>query len=57
MRERTLSATLAAFGAIALLASAAAAPEGWHEKLEDGLKAAKRSGRPVLVITTWTDQQ
>ena len=44
--------------AIILLSSGVlAAPEGWHSKLEDGLKAAKKSGKPVLVITTWTDGQ
>lgn len=42
-------------GAAALLAGAAFAqdPARWTN-LDDGLKAAKKSGKPVLVITCWT---
>ena len=32
-----------------------AGPEGWHESLDDGLAAARKSGKPLLVITTWKD--
>ncbi|MCU0727679.1 MAG: thioredoxin family protein [Planctomycetes bacterium] len=43
-------------GAILLLALAPAvhaAPAGWLGSLEEGTKAAARSGRPILVITIW----
>ena len=40
------------FAAVAL-----AAPEGWHRSMEDGVAAARKSGRAVLVITGWTDPQ
>jgi len=41
--------------AAAILAAplALAAPDGWHDRLEDGLDAARRSGKPVLVVTAW----
>ena len=32
---------------------ALAIPEGWHESLEDGKKAARVSGKPILVVTAW----
>ncbi len=35
----------------------APAPEGWHADLEAGLRAAKASGKPVLVVTAWADDQ
>ncbi|MHC4471796.1 MAG: hypothetical protein ACYTDY_02525 [Planctomycetota bacterium] len=56
---RRLHPVAAILCAAALLATSGghAAPEGWHKSLEDGLKAARRSGKPVLVITTWTDGQ
>jgi hypothetical protein len=39
---------------LALLASAAlAVPEGWHASLDDGRKAARQSGKPILVVTAW----
>jgi hypothetical protein len=38
-------------------AAAAAAPAGWHGSLADGLVAAKRSGKPLLVVTAWSDRQ
>ena len=41
---------------LALVGTALAAPEGWHRTLEDGLKAAKGSGKPVLVVTAWTNE-
>ena len=42
---------------LALAGAALAAPEGWHKSMKDGLAAAKKSGKPVLVVTLWTDQQ
>ncbi len=30
-----------------------AAPAGWHKSLDDGLEASAKSGKPLLVITTW----
>ena len=58
MRIRPIVATL-----LVLLAAAAAAAtaragdvfEGWHRKPEDGQAAAKRSGRPVFLVTLWAD--
>lgn len=38
--------------AFALLASGAFA-QTWHKTLEDGKKAAAKSGRPVLLVTLW----
>ena len=42
-------------GAVVLLlaASAGAAPDGWLASLDGGLDAARRSGKPVLVVTAW----
>ena len=41
-----------------LLASAAIAePPGWHRTLKDGVKAGQKSGKPVLVVTIWNDNQ
>ncbi len=40
--------------ALALTAAiAGAAPSGWHASLDDGLRAAQRSGKPVFLVTTW----
>ncbi len=40
---------------IAVTATVALAGDGpqWHRTLEKGVTAAKRSGKPILVITTW----
>ena len=35
---------------------AQARPEGWHGSMEDGLKAAKKSGKPLLVVTVWKEK-
>jgi len=32
---------------------AAAAPDGWHTSLKDGVAAARQSGKPLLVVTIW----
>ena len=42
--------------ALAILLSADTfALEGWLRTRDDGLKAAQKSGKPVLVITLWGD--
>jgi len=33
----------------------ASALEGWLRSRDDGLAAARKSGKPVLVITLWKD--
>jgi hypothetical protein len=33
----------------------AASWETWHQNIEAGRKAARKSGKPILVITTWKD--
>lgn len=40
---------------LALTAAVLSAQEAstWHRTLKDGLKAARSSGRPVLVVTLW----
>ena len=50
-------AAAAALVAAAVPLAALAAPDGWHRNLDDGLKAARRSGKPVLVATAWTNEQ
>ena len=45
-----------------LLATIAAAtlfatPEAWHATLDAGIAAAKKSGKPLLVVTAWTNEQ
>ena len=30
-----------------------AAPEGWHSSLKDGIAAAEKSRKPILLITAW----
>ena len=45
-------------GALAVTLAAAldaSALEGWLRSRDDGLAAAKKSGKPVLVITLWKD--
>ena len=43
--------------ALALLAGTAhARPDGWHKSMEDGLMAAKKSGKPLLVVTAWKEK-
>ncbi len=39
----------------ALASTASAIPEGWHKSMDDGLKAARASGKPLLVVTLWKD--
>ncbi len=50
---------IAGFSVLALLAtgllatSTPAAPEGWHASLKDGVAAAEKSRKPILLITAW----
>ncbi len=48
-----LTASLLAVGALAFAGSALAIPDGWHGSMDDGLEAAAKSGRPLLVVTGW----
>ncbi len=45
-----------ALGILLLGGAALAAPDGWHRKLEDGVAASKKSGKPVLVVTIWKEK-
>lgn len=38
-----------------LLASSASALDGWLSSRDEGLEAAAKSGKPVLVVTIWKD--
>ena len=40
---------------LAPLAALGASWDSWHRNIEEGQKAAKASGKPLLVITTWKD--
>jgi hypothetical protein len=46
---------LASLVALVLLATSAVSLEGWLTSREEGLAAAKASGKPVLVVTLWKD--
>ena len=54
MRWIILPAALLAV--VLLLPTAQGAPDGWHRSIEDGITAAKKSGRPVLVVTAWKEK-
>ena len=41
---------------LALAGAALAAPDGWHRKLDDGVKASGKSGKPALVVTMWKEK-
>ena len=51
------SQCIAALGLALLVGVATAAPDGWHRTMEEGLQAAKKSGKPVLVVTAWSNEQ
>jgi hypothetical protein len=51
MRVRWIASV--ALAGLALAAPSWAAPEGWHESIDDGLEAAAKSGKPLLVVTAW----
>ncbi|MHC4579803.1 MAG: hypothetical protein ACYTED_20695 [Planctomycetota bacterium] len=55
MRLATV-ATAATVTTVFLLGTATASPEGWHRTMKDGVAAAKRSGKPVLVVTMWGEK-
>lgn len=52
MARRALPFALG-LAALACLGLPALALEGWHADRDDGLEAAEKSGRPVLVVTLW----
>ncbi len=39
--------------ALIALPTSSAAPAGWHTSLKDGVEAAGKSGKPILLITAW----
>ena len=41
---------------LAFAGAAWAAPEGWHKSMQDGVAAAQKSGKPVLVVTMWKEK-
>jgi len=41
---------------LALAGAALAAPDGWHKSMKDGLEAAKKSRKAVLVVTLWKEK-
>ena len=56
LRESRFPIAAAALAAVALVAPAPSRAEEettWHGSLADGLSAAKKSGRPLLVVTIW----
>ncbi len=44
---------LALVGLGLIASSTSAAPDGWHKSLKDGVEASAKSGKPILLITTW----
>jgi hypothetical protein len=54
-RSALFTACFAAVAIVALHAPAAAPAEepAWHASLEKGVEAAKRSGRPLFLVTIW----
>jgi len=40
---------------LALAGAAAAAPVMWHQTRDEGVAAAAKSRKPVLVVTLWKD--
>ncbi len=39
-----------------LLQASIAAPAAWHTSMKDGTVAAKKSGKPMLVVTMWKEK-
>ena len=39
-----------------LFAAPALAADGWHDSRDEGLAAARQSGKPVLVVTAWKEK-
>lgn len=52
---RTLSLLLMAALLVTLAPGDAGAepPKGWHNSLGEGVEAATKSGKPILLITAW----
>ncbi len=48
--------TLSLLAVAALATTVVAAPEGWHTSMKDGLEAAKKSNKPLLVVTAWKEK-
>ena len=53
MRKRLVLAAVVA--AMLLPAAVLAAPDDWHKNPEEAQLAARKSGKPLLVVTTWKD--
>ncbi len=54
MRTTPILSTLALGAVVAFAATASlSADESWHANLEEGVAAARKSGKPVLVVTAW----
>jgi hypothetical protein len=53
MRIPTLLSLLAAVALAVIAASAPAQESAWHASLDKGLEAAKKSGKPLFVVTVW----
>ena len=53
MRMRSSLFALALFCLLAPGVVEAKPPEGWHSTLADGVEAAAKSGKPILLITAW----
>jgi hypothetical protein len=49
--SRLFVLSLLAVGLFALPATAQ--PEGWHKSVEEGVEAAAKSNKPLLLITGW----
>jgi hypothetical protein len=56
VNRATLLTGLFLGAAVAAPASALPIPDGWHKSKDDGVAAARKSRRPVLVVTAWKDK-
>ena len=48
-----LVSTAVVVSGVVASAPAHAADQAWHADLETGVKAARKSGKPLLVVTAW----
>jgi hypothetical protein len=55
LRSGMIAAVVAAALAVVALqaGTAFAGDQTWHKNLEDGVAAAEKSGKPLLVVTAW----
>lgn len=53
----TLFRRIAVVAAVLVAAAALAAPDGWLKTMDEGVAAGKKSGKAVLVVTGWTNEQ